>query len=106
VGFTIANLPPWLKANPASGVINPESTKEIAFTVNSALNIGDYNVDILLRTENGFDEKLPLTIRVHKTSPNWKIDPSKFEFTMNVVGSVKIEGVLSTDIFDMVAAFK
>ena len=106
VGFTIANLPPWLKANPSSGVINPESTMEIAFTVSSALNIGDYDIDVLLRTENGFDEKLPITFRVHKSPPNWKIDPAQFEHTMNIIGNVKIEGVISTDIFDMVAAFK
>ncbi len=106
VGFSITNLPPWLTANPSSGVINPESTREIVFTINPALNIGEYNEDIILRTENGFDEKLPLTVRVYKTPPNWKIDPAQFEANMSMVGSVKIEGVLSTDIFDMVAAFK
>ena len=106
VGFSIINLPVWLKASPVSGVINPESTLEIKFTVNPALNIGDYNQDIILRTQNGFDEKLPLTIRVYKKPPSWKIDPSRFENTMTIVGIVKIDGVLSTDIFDMVAAFK
>jgi len=106
VGFTIINLPVWLKASPVSGVINPESTLEITFTVNPALNIGDYNQDIILRTENGFDEKLPLTIRVYKKPPSWFIDPSKFENTMNIVGKIKIDGVFSTDIFDMLAAFK
>lgn len=106
IGFTITNLPPWLKANPSSGVINPESTREIIFTINPALNIGEYNQDIILRTENGFDEKLPLTVRVYKKPPNWKVDPSKFEATMNIVGVVKIEGIISTDIFDLVAVFK
>ena len=105
VGFSIANLPPWLTVNPSSGVINPESSIEITFTVNPALNIGDYNEDIILHTENGFDEKLPLTVRVFKTPPDWKVDPAKFEYSMNIVGRVKIEGVLSTDIFDKVAVF-
>jgi hypothetical protein len=106
VGFNIVNLPLWLKASPASGVINPESTLEIIFTVNSALNIGDYNQDIILRTENGFDEKLPLNIRVYMKPPSWSVDVSKFENTMNIVGKIKIDGVFSTDIFDMLAAFK
>ena len=105
IGFSIINLPPWLTANPSSGDINPESTLEITFTINPALNIGEYNEDIILRTENGFDEKLPVTVRVYKTPPDWEVDPTKFEFTMNIVGRVKIEGVLSTDIFDKVAAF-
>jgi hypothetical protein len=106
IGFTISNLPVWLKATPSSGVMNPESTREIIFTVNPAINIGEYNYDIILRTDNGFDEKLPLTVRVYKKPPNWNVDPSKFEATMNIVGVVKIEGILSTDIFDMVAVFK
>ena len=106
VGFSIINLPVWLKTSPVSGVINPESTLEIKFTVNPALNIGDYNQDIILRTENGFDEKLPLTIRVYMKPPDWKIDPAKFENTMNIVGKIKIDGISSTDIFDMLAAFK
>lgn len=106
IGYDIISLPSWLTANPSSGVINPESTKNLTFTVNSALDIGEYNADIILRTDNGYDEKLPVTVKVFKTPPNWKVDPSKFEYTMNMVGKIKIEGVLSTDIFDMVAAFK
>ncbi|MBV5315260.1 MAG: hypothetical protein JZU47_18295 [Prolixibacteraceae bacterium] len=106
VGFTITNLPAWISVSPSSGVINPESTREITFTVNPALNIGTYNEDIILRTENGFDEKLPLTVHVSKTPPTWNVNPSQFEHTMNIVGSVKVEGVLSTDVSDMVAAFK
>jgi hypothetical protein len=106
VGFSILNLPPWLTASPSIGVINPESTLEITFTVNPALNIGEYNEDIILRTENGFDEKLPLTIKVYKKPPSWSVDASKFENTMNIVGKIKIDGVFSSDIFDMLAAFK
>ncbi len=105
VGFSIINLPAWLTAFPSSGVINPESTIDIVFKVNPALNIGEYNHDIILRTENGFDEKLPLTVKVYKTPPDWKVDPNNFEHTMNMVGQVKIEGVISTDIFDKVAVF-
>lgn len=106
VGYTLENLPFWLTARPSSGSINPEATVEITFTVNPALNIGEYQEDIILRTENGFDEKLSLTLRVYKTPPDWKIDPSRFEASMNYVGKIKINGVFSTDLSDMVAAFK
>lgn len=105
IAFDLLSLPAWLTAYPVSGIINPESTREIVFTVNPALNIGEYNHDIILRTENGFDEKLPLTVKVYKTPPDWKVDPNHFEHTMNMVGQVKIEGVISTDIFDKVAVF-
>jgi hypothetical protein len=106
IGFTLGNVPVWLTAIPSSGTINPESTLEIKFTINPALNIGEYNADIVLRTESGYDEKLPVKVFVYKTPPDWKVNPSEFEESMSIVGSVRIEGVLSTDIFDMVAAFK
>ncbi len=105
VGYSLMNLPPWLTAAPSAGVINPESTLEIHFTVNQALNIGEYNEDIILRTENGFDEKLPVSVKVFKTPPDWKVDPTRFEFTMNMVGKIKIENVYSTDEFDKLAVF-
>jgi hypothetical protein len=106
VGYSIENLPLWLTATPSSGSINPESTINITFTVNPAINIGEYHEDIILRTENGFDEKLSLTLRVFKTPPTWKIDPSRFDASMNFVGKIKVNGVLSTDLSDMVAVFK
>ncbi|MDP2887345.1 MAG: LamG-like jellyroll fold domain-containing protein, partial [Bacteroidota bacterium] len=106
IGFEIIGLPPWLSASPSTGVINPESTRVITLTINPAINIGEYNADIILRTANGFDEKLPVSVKVFKTPPSWKVNPSAFEHTMNMVGRIKIEGVLSTDVFDMVAAFK
>jgi hypothetical protein len=42
---------------------------------------------------------------VYKTPPSWNVDPSKYEYSMNIVGKIKIEGVYSTDIFDKIAAF-
>lgn len=106
IGFTLNNLPPWLTASPSSGQINPESSLNITFTVSAALNIGEYNEDIVLHTDNGFDESLPVTVKVYKVPPKWEVNPNQFEYSMNYVGRVKIEGILSTDEFDMVAAFK
>ncbi len=105
LSFHLTNLPPWLTASPVSGTIDPESTLDILFTVSPALNIGKYNEDIVIHTGNGFNEKLPVTVRVYKKPPDWKVNPNLFEYTMNMVGRVKIEGVLSTDIFDKVAVF-
>ncbi len=106
IGFSITNLPAWLTASPSSGVLNLESTREILFTVNPAINVGEYNHDIILRTENGFDERLPLALRVYKKPPDWKVNPSGAEASMNIVGCIMIEGILSTDVLDLVAAFK
>lgn len=104
--FSITNLPPWLNANPSSGIIKPESTVSINFSINSALNIGEYNHDIIIQTDKGYKEKLPITVKVYKTPPKWVIIPENFENSMNIVGRVKIESAFSSDIFDKVAAFK
>ena len=105
IGFSIINLPAWLTCSPSVGVINPESTLELTFTIYPALNIGEYNADIVLRTENGFDEKLPITVSVYKKPPDWSVDPIGFDYSMNIVGKVKIDGLFSSDRFDMVVAF-
>jgi hypothetical protein len=54
----------------------------------------------------GFDEKLIFDLRVFKKIPSdWKVNPSEFQFSMNIVGQVKIAGKVSTDLNDMLGAF-
>jgi hypothetical protein len=103
--YSITNLPNWLTCEPSSGTLAPLSTKEIVFTVNSGTNIGNYSHDVYLHTDFDFDEKLPVNLRVYKNPPDWKINPSDYVYTMNVVGQLKINGVISDDIHDKVAAF-
>ncbi len=104
--FTIDNLPAWLTASPKTGEIDPSSTKKITFTVNSGLNVGSYEEDIFLTSDFGFNEKLNLQVRVEAPKPeNWTINPADFQFSMNVVAQLKIDGRISNDRFDEVAVF-
>lgn len=105
VTFSIDDLPNWLSASPSSGVLGPESVQEITFTVSSSLSIGTNSCDVMLTTGQGFQEKLPIEVRVYKTPPSWVVDPTKYSSTMNVIGKLNVNGVYSTDEFDMVAAF-
>src|SRR3546814_12044528 len=41
--FTLENLPPWLKANPSGGTIDPQGNQKVVFTVNEGLNAGTYD---------------------------------------------------------------
>jgi hypothetical protein len=103
--YSIENLPAWLTAEPQRGVIDPLSTQKVTFTVNEGLNIGNYNQDIYMSTGMGFQEKFLLNLRVFKPAPDWQVDPSKFTGVMNIIGKVKINGIVSSDPYDKIAAF-
>ena len=104
--FAIENLPPWLTASPQSGELAPSTTQKVTFTINAGLNVGTYEEDIYLSSDFGFDEKLNLNVRVILPKPDdWTVDPSDFQFSMNVIAQFKINGRISNDIHDEVAVF-
>lgn len=103
--YELENLPAWLITNDATGSIDPNSEKTVRFRINSALNIGTYEQGINLSTSLGFDEKLNVQIRIIEEEPDWTVDGSQYQYSMNVFGRLIIEDVLSTDELDMVAAF-
>ncbi len=103
--FSIRNLPAWLTADAKEGVIAPLSARKITFTINPGINTGYYSEDVFLRTSFGFDEKLQLDLRVFEKEPEWTITPSDYQYSMNVIGRLEINGVISTDRYDKVSAF-
>ncbi len=103
--FSINNLPPWLTAMPQSGEIAPQSTIAIQLEVNTGLNIGGYEEDIFLSADLGFNEKLTLVLDVLGAAPKWNVNPADFQFSMNVVGELEVEGVLSADEDDIIGVF-
>lgn len=104
-GFTIQDLPNWLKASPSSGSVAPLSRETITFSVNAGLPIGHYQENLLLSTDFGFDEVLQLDLTVAAQAPNWIVNEADFEFSMNLVAQVSIDNILSSDENDLVAAF-
>ena len=103
--FNINNLPPWLTATPSSGAIEPNSQKTIQFEVNPGVNSGVYEQDLYLRTDFGYNEKLLLNLKVYHEPPDWSVDPTQFEYNMSIIGAIRIDGVISTDDEDQIAAF-
>jgi hypothetical protein len=103
--YSIDNLPAWLTATPQSGTLQPNSSQGISFKVNEGLNIGNYGQDIYLHTSFDFDEKLLLNLKVYEKAPVWTVDPSKFLYSMNIIGQLSIDSIYSTNPNDVVAAF-
>ncbi len=112
VPFTIQNIPPWAQVTPTTGTLAPDEVKEIQFMVDSTLAIGNWSDDITLHTVTGInpffmggDENLKLGARVLCRPPNWSVNPSGYQLTMNMVVRLKFNGTFSSDPEDMVAVF-
>lgn len=103
--YSIDNLPLWLTAEPASGVLAPKSSQIVEFRVNPGLNVGHYEEDLLLSSEQGFVEKLQLNLRVFHETPDWQVDPKNYQFSMNIIADLEIKGVKSTDRYDQIAMY-
>lgn len=103
--YTLENIPVWLRIRPASGSIGPRSTVELTFTVDQGINVGYYSQDIYLSGSFKYKEKLALNLRVYDKEPNWTVDGANFQYSMNAIGTLKINGIFSTDPFDKIAVF-
>ncbi|WP_298545987.1 LamG-like jellyroll fold domain-containing protein [uncultured Aquimarina sp.] len=103
--FSITNVPNWLSLSDDSGTIAPDSSIVITATIDDVLTPGDYLEDLYLQTDYGFDQKLQLAVKVLAEEPDWDINPNDFEYSMNVIGKVKIDGAFSEDTYDKIAAF-
>ncbi len=103
--YSIDNLPVWLTASDPSGTIPPLTTVTVNFEINPGLNVGHYERDLFLTADLGFNEKLTLSLDVFAEAPDWEVDPADFQFSMNVVGQLRVQGVVSRDRNDRIAAF-
>lgn len=103
--YAINNLPKWLSLSKTSGTIAPDSKIIITATIDKELTPGEYLENLYLKTDFGYDEKMQIKLRVLAPEPNWNVDPTHFDYSMNIIGKIKVDGVLSTDSYDKIAAF-
>lgn len=103
--FDINNVPSWLTLSQYAGSIDPLSSIELTFTVDEGLNIGTYDESIFLHNSNGMSDLLTLDIRVVGNRPEWEVSPNQFSYSMNIFGTLEINGVISNDTMDRLAAF-
>ena len=103
--YTISGIPNWLSLSTTSGSISPDSKVVIQASIASNLSAGEYLENLYLETDFGFDEKLQIDLRVLAEAPEWVINPNDFDYSMNIIGRIKIDGVFSDDTYDKIAAF-
>ena len=104
--FEIKDVPNWARVYPTSGVIQPGAAEDITFEFDSTLVFGNYLDTIYIDAPEG-KEPLIVNCRVLCESPvEWKgFNPAAYPHTMNYSLKLNIEGQLSTDEEDIVAAF-
>ena len=102
--WSLSGMPTWLTANIDGGILTPLATQNLTFTVAGSLPIGTYETTLYLTGSQNINAPLNITVSSEGEAPAWAATPG--ESTMTVVGQLKIDGVLSSDSKDMVAAFR
>ncbi|WP_055442805.1 LamG domain-containing protein [Lacinutrix himadriensis] len=102
--YSITDVPSWLTISSASGSIAPNSQVTITATIDSQLSVGEYLENIRLETDFGFDQVIQLDLKVLSEGPDWVVNPNDFDYSMNIVGKIKVDGTFSDDLYDQVAA--
>lgn len=102
--FSIENLPLWLTASETIGTIAPLKSKTITFEVSEAQPVGSFEEVIYLVGDGNLTDKLQLNMTVYKDQPNWQ-PMLNTDATMNIIGEVQVNGYLSSNSKDLLAAF-
>lgn len=103
--FTIAGLPGWMSTSMTSGTIAPNSVQNVVFTIPSGGSIGDFNADLTVTTDFNYAELLQVNLKVRGIVPTWSVNPSDFQYSMNIFGQMKIDNVIATNPENKIAAF-
>lgn len=103
--FAITNLPSWMQLSSSSGSLSPDSKKIIKVSIDNELPAGIYNETLFLETDYGFNQKLPITLRVLEKEPNWVVNANDYAYSSNIVGRIKVDGIFSDDIYDRIGVF-
>ena len=111
VPFKIINSLPWVHVVPDTGVLVANEIRPIQFIVDSTLAIGSWSGVDTLKTIHvgayikGGNEPLKIGARVLCDRPDWNLNAGLYENTMNLVLKLNIQGEISVDPEDKVAAF-
>ena len=103
--FAITNVPNWMQLSASSGILSADSKKIITATIDKELAANIYNETLYLETDFGFNQKLPLTLRVLEQEPDWSINSNDYAYSSNIVGRISVDGLFSEDTYDRIGVF-
>ena len=113
--YTVENMPAWLSLVENDQMVNaqmvnafdvqPLKTKTLRFAVNPLVPVGNYEATIGVQGNKDILEPLRIVMKVRGETPNWTVDPTKYDHSMGIVGQVYLSGILMENPESMVAAF-
>ncbi len=99
-------LPSWLSAEPSFGLLSPQATTSITFTVNDDVATGYKISDVeVVNLNNNMTERFPVSIHVTGKEPAWFVDESDKQFVLPVTARLLMNNAYSEDESDLLAAF-
>lgn len=101
--WSIIGQPSWISIDRTDGILQPLAEQQLSFSVNPGLAIGTYETTLWLTGSQQIELPLRLTVRVEGGRPDWTAEEG--ENTMNVIGQLMVDGIVSADTADLVAAF-
>ena len=117
--YTVENMPTWLSlvdglnslssapslGERAGGEVSPLKMQTLRFAVNPLVPVGNYEATIGVQGNKDILEPLRIVMKVRGETPNWTVDPTKYDHSMTIIGQVYLSGILMENPESMVAAF-
>ena len=102
--YEVVGIPDWLSVFPNVGTLLPGQETTLSFVFDKDLPQGTY-ADTLFFNNGQGDERLIVNVRVLCPLPNWDVNPANYSESMNITAKLNIEGEISNDEADLLAAF-
>ena len=104
------DIPSWLVYTPNDGTLTPGSSQDVTIGLAEGLNFGIYNTVLYGGVTGLGDEPMIVDIRKLCHEPEWVINPSEFQYSMNMTGLLRTRPSLavldsSSDVYDMIGVF-
>ncbi len=103
--FSLSSLPSWIKASKTEGTIGVGQKEEINFTITASAPLGTHYPIIYASNNDGILEPLTFRILVYGNSPEWFVDQSRYENSMNIIGQVYVKDKIATQEMTQIYAF-
>lgn len=103
--WEISGMPSWLTADTDNGTTDPLVQDDVTFTIAKSTPIGTYSQTIYLVGGDAIEVPLTLNLTVTGDEPEWMVDKSDYENTMNMIAQLSILGTPSADTADKLAVF-
>lgn len=103
--FTLEGMPTWLSMKEGEYTVAPNDQVVLHFQSNESLPIGTHTAHLYLSNSDDVVIPICVTIIVEGDVPEIVIDTKRMLYSMNVIGRLVINDVVSTDTRDLILVY-